>query len=90
MAQSKESALAIAREFVRKEYRDSKWSVLLEAPLSIQRGEGGFPTDHLGFGVHYWSVMFQLEEEPGAVMSPDHVIVLVDEQTGEAKWFPVM
>ena len=90
MPQSKDSALAIARQFVRKEYRDSKWPVLLETPLSIERAEGGFPTDYLGLGECYWSVMFQLEQEPGTVMTPDHVIVLVDDETGEPKWFPVM
>ena len=91
MALSQEKVIELAREFVRGEYSGSQWKVFLEKPLSIEKCQGGFGSDVLGMGHHHWSIMFQTETPEGtAVIDPDHVIVLVDDTTGRAVWFPVM
>jgi hypothetical protein len=91
MALSKENVIKLARDFVRGEHSGSKWKVFLEKPLSIEKCQGGFGSDVLGMGHHHWSVMFGIETPEGtAVMNPDHVIVMVDDETGRTVWFPVM
>lgn len=91
MGINEKAALSIAREFAAKEYKDSRFPLQL-GEASIRLEQGGFGHTYLGLGESYWSVLFNLKApDPSvAVMDPDHVIVLVDSESGGAVWFPVM
>ena len=90
MTVSEDQAVQIARDFIQANYRLGDWPVP-QALSSVRLDRGGFPTDFLGLGEEYWSLIFNLELPPGiAAMDPDFVIVLVDAQSGKPAWFPVL
>lgn len=84
-------ALEIAKNFALSEYESSEWPLDINNP-NIKLSEGGYGTDFFGLSEKYWSVTISTKSnDPNvATMDPDFVIVLVDSETGEAKWFPVM
>ena len=84
-------ALRIAREFAISEYKDSKFPLKLnDANITLE--VGGIGHSVLGLNECYWSVLFSLgSEDPNvAVVDPDHVIILVDSESGKAVWLPLM
>jgi hypothetical protein len=90
MTVSEEQATQIAKGFIQANRPPGDLSVA-QVPSSVRLDRGGYPTDFLGLGEEYWSLIFNLELLPDmAVMDPDSVIVLVDAQTGEPAWFPVL
>lgn len=90
---SAERAIELAREFAEAGIRRNKQGLMLgPEPAHATLEQGGFAHDHLGMGFQYWSILFDLvNRDPNvAVMDPDHVIVLVDAESGTLAWFPVM
>ena len=86
----KDQAIEIAREFIRTNHHPSDFPVA-QNPPSAALDRGGFPTDFLGVGEEYWSLIFDLELPPGiAAVDPSCVIVLVDAITGKPTFFPVL
>ena len=86
---SKVEAVTIAKQFVEASRHADEWPTAAE-PHSIRLERGGFPTDVLGVGEEYWSMMFDLEVPGDSVLTPDFCIVLVDAKTGNPAWFPVL
>jgi hypothetical protein len=88
---NEQAALSIAREFAAKEYKDSKFPLLL-GEASVHLEQGGLGHGYFGLSKNYWSILFNLENSASneTVVDPDHVIVLVDSESGKAIWFPVM
>jgi len=89
MTVSADQATQIARDFIQAHHRPDDWPVA-QVPSSVRLDRGGFPTDFLGLGEEYWSLIFNLELAPDMVMDPNFVIVLVDAKTGRPAWFPVL
>ena len=89
MTVSQSQATEIARDFIRANQRPGDWPAS-HTPSSVNLDRGGFPSEFLGLGKEYWSLVFSLELPSDIVMTPDFVIVLVDVQTGKPAWFPVM
>ena len=83
----KEEALRLAKEFAIKEYQDTDWPLNV-SETSIKLSSGSW----YGLSDPHWSIIISTKvDDPNvAVVDPDHVIVLVDTETGEPKWFPVM
>ena len=65
---SKEHAVKIAQEFVRTHLADCP--VRLDSPFARSESDGGR---------HRWAVMFDRVTPPDVVVSPEQIIVLVDE-----------
>src|ERR1051326_37618 len=87
MPVSQDQAVQIASDFVRQHRAPDAYA--LRAGAATARHErGGYGTDRLGMGGAYWSVMFEIEVPEDVVVSPDVVIVYVDEETGRAEFFP--
>ena len=91
MKLKKEEALEIAKSFALKEYDNTDWPLNVN-DTNIRLVKGDFGSNSLGLSEEHWSIVISTKNnDPSvAVMDPDHVIVLVDSFTGEAKWFPVM
>ncbi len=87
----KSEALAIAKQFVMEEYKESKLSINYEG-YKISLEKGGFGHTVLGLNESYWSVTFMLNSHGQYinVFAPDYIIILVDAQSGEPNWFPEM
>jgi hypothetical protein len=86
-----EKALELAKEFAEAEYDGSEWPLNTD-DCDIKLCKGGFGESYLGMSHEHWSVIISTHSnDPNvAVMDPDHVIVLVDSESGKAKWFPIM
>lgn len=80
-------ALEIAKSFAKSEYEDTDWPLDLN-DVSIKLSYGNWA----GMSDPHWSVIISTKStDPNvAVVDPDHVIVLVDQNTGRTEWFPVM
>ena len=89
MAISENEAITIAKEFVQASRPANAWPTVIE-PHNVRLDRGGFPTDVLGLGEEYWSMIFDLDVPDDLVLTPDFCIVLVDAKTGSPAWFPVM
>ncbi len=91
MSINKDTALAIAKEFAKREYKNT-CSQLLPESAEARLETKGVGHAHLGINEHYWSVLFALAstDPEVAVMTPDYVIVIVDAETGKSLWMPVM
>jgi hypothetical protein len=59
-------------------------------PTTVKKTEGGFGTKSLGMGQKYWEIVFAMHIPTGVVLSPEEVIVFVDELTGATCLFPSM
>ena len=84
-------ALAIAKQFVMDEYKESKLSINYgEGGISFEKG--GFGHTALGLNENYWSItfMFKSTEQDMAVFDSDYITVLVDAESGEPVWLPMM
>jgi hypothetical protein len=84
-------ALAIAKQFVLDEHEESEISVNAEE-FKIILESGGFGHTVLGLNYDYWSITFMLKNNNNdmLVFDPDYYIVLVDAESGEPNWLPVM
>jgi hypothetical protein len=71
MAISQEQATKIAQDFVRS--RLAECPVRLDAPFAHREQIGGR---------RYWAVVFDRVTPPDVVVSPEEVVVLVDEVSG--------
>lgn len=80
-------ALELAKKFALEEYQDTEWPLNVD-DTSIKLSHGTW----FGLSDPHWSVVIstKIDDPNVAVVDPDHVIVLVDTETGETKWFPVM
>ncbi|GAA6140040.1 hypothetical protein NBRC116583_37870 [Arenicella sp. 4NH20-0111] len=83
----KDEALRLAKEFATQEYKNTDWPLNVN-DISIKLSNGSW----FGLSDRHWSVIISTKcDDPNvAVIDPDHVIVLVDTETGETKWFPIM
>jgi hypothetical protein len=88
---NQQEAISIAREFAAKEYECSQFPLLI-GEVNARLEHGGFGHKYFGLSESHWSILFNLKSlDPNvAVMDPDHLIVLVDSNSGRAVWFPVM
>lgn len=86
MPVSQDQAIRIAREFVQQRRGPKAYPLHYESP-TVQHERGGYGTDRLGMGATYWTVMFELVEQPDVVVSPGEVIVYVDEESGRVEPF---
>jgi hypothetical protein len=75
MTISQEQATKIAREFVRTQF--AEYPVRLESPSPFARQVRGRPC---------WAVVFGRVTPSDVVLSPEEVIVLVDEVSGTAEF----
>ena len=84
-------ALEIAKSFALTEYEGTDWPLDIN-DTQIKLNNGGYGHDFMGLSEAHWSIIISTKNsDPNvAVMDPDHVIVMVDSESGEAKWFPVM
>lgn len=91
MCITEKQAIFIAREFAESEYSNKEFPLRL-GDANARLESGGFGHDILGLGLSYWSILFNLVsfDSNVAVMNPDHLIVLVDAESGMPVWFPVM
>ncbi|WP_416397413.1 hypothetical protein [Allohahella sp. A8] len=80
-------ALELAKKFALDAYQD------LDCPLNLQdiniklsQGTGR------GLSNPHWTVTISttIDNPAVAVRDPDHVIVLVDAETGDTQWLPIM
>ena len=85
MPVSKDQAIEIASAFVQQ-----RQPGLCRGLLTASHECGSPDTDRLGMGATYWSVMFERATPDDLVVSPGEVIVLVDEQSGRAAFYPVL
>jgi hypothetical protein len=82
---SKDKAIEIANAFVQQR-QPGLCRGLLSASLEC-RGSG---VERLGMGSTYWSVMFDRATSEDVIVSSGEVIVLVDEESGRAAFYPVL
>jgi hypothetical protein len=83
----KQEALELAKNFALEEFQDTVWPLNVN-DISIKLNHSTW----FGLSDPHWSVVISTKvDDPNvAVIDPDHVIVLVDTETGETMWFPAM
>ena len=84
-------AIEIASKFAQRERRRS------DIPLKYESASAVFnenipSVSYLKIKSEYWSVFFSLNfsNSEVAVVDPDHVIVAVSADNGDAEWYPLM
>lgn len=83
-------ALAIAKQLVMDEYKESKFSIY-DGECKIMLEKGGFGYEIFGLE-NYWTVTFLLEstEQGVAIFDSDYIVIFVDVESGEPNWLPEM
>ncbi|GMT40078.1 MAG: hypothetical protein IEMM0001_0813 [bacterium] len=83
-------ALAIAKQLIMDEYKESNFSIN-EKEYKIRLDKGGFGQTFFGLE-NYWSVTFILKstELDVGIFDSEYIVIFVDAESGEPNWFPAM
>ena len=84
-------AIEIATVFANAEYQSNAFSLDFET-ASAKYDRNSPAVSFLKTKSAYWSVMFTFRNKDGSVatIDPNHVLIIVDAENGEAEWFEIM